>query len=76
MNARIASVAEVIGVIEHGLQHLQQNHAAMPIDILRNTRAGMMDLGRHLLNDRIDELSSEQVWAIHDLVIELDRVGY
>jgi hypothetical protein len=76
MNARTASVTEVIAAIQHGLKHLSFNHADLPIDAVRKTRAGMMDLGRGLLNDRIDELTTEQVWAVHDLIIELDRVGY
>lgn len=57
------------------LQFLQANEATMPRDIMRRTREEAIVLGTALLNERIDDLTTAQVWELHDLIVHLDRVG-
>lgn len=70
------STAELIDSIDATLQFLTANEATMPRDIMRRTRDEAIALGTALLNERIDDLTTDQVWTLHDLIVNIDRVGY
>lgn len=72
----MATIPELIDSLDAALQYLEANHASMPLDILRRTRSEAITLGTALLNQRIDDLTTDQVRRVNDLVVELDRVGY
>lgn len=66
----------IIDSIDAALQHLNANAASMPLDIMRRTRSEAMQMGIALMEERIDDLTNDQMWQINDLIVHLDRVGY
>lgn len=71
----MASTSELIESLDTALQFLQANEKTMPYNTLRRMRGEAITLGTALLNDRIDELTTDQVWRVNDLVVHLDRIG-
>jgi hypothetical protein len=69
------STESLISSLDATLQHLVANADSMPLDIMRRTRDEAITLGTALLNQRIDDLTTDQVWQVNDLVCMLDRVG-
>ena len=72
----MASTAELIDSIDTALQFMQANEKTMPHTTLRRMRGEAITLGTALLNDRIDDLTTEQVVRLHDLIVYIDRIGY
>lgn len=72
----MATTAELIDSIDTTLQFLQANERTLPDNTLRRMRGEAITLGTALLNDRIDDLTTEQVWKLHDQITHIDRIGY
>lgn len=76
LNVEESPVGEIMEWLEGTLEWLQDEDNELDHDDLRQHRNQAMDVGTRLLNGRIDDLTTEQVWRLHDLIIHLDRVGY
>lgn len=70
------TIAELIESMETALQFLSANESTMPRDIMRRMRDEAITLGTALLNERIDYLTTAQVWRLHELIVDIDRIGH
>lgn len=76
LNVEESPVTELMGWLEGTLEWLEDSDNGLDHDDLRQHRNQALDIGTRLLHGRIDDLTTEQVRRLHDLIVHIDRIGY